>query len=159
MERVIAGVNKIVLGCLYFLTLALVFVTGVQISLRVLFGMPLSWTEEVARYFFIWWVFFGSMLALRDRRHLAIDALVKHFPKKLLWPWEMGIHLLILGYLGTMFLMGIKLIPLQMMHRTAITDVPMGWVIAIVPICAVLMGLYTLNFMWMSWKKRKSTGM
>ena len=99
MGRVIRIADKIVNGCLFFLTLVLVFTTGTQISLRVLFDLPLSWTEEVARYAFIWWVFFGAMIALRERRHLGIDALVTLFPRRLLRYWEIGIYVCILGYL------------------------------------------------------------
>jgi TRAP-type transport system small permease protein len=155
MERVIKIADKIVNGCLFFLTLVLVFTTGTQISLRVLFDLPLSWTEEVARYAFIWWVFFGAMIALRERRHLGIDALVTLFPRRLLRYWEIGIYVCILGYLSIMFIQGIKLARIQMIHNTPITDVPLGWIVVIIPLCAVFMGLYTVHLMREGWRLEK----
>ena len=152
MGRVIKIADKIVNGCLFFLTLVLVFTTGTQISLRVLFDLPLSWTEEVARYAFIWWVFFGAMIALRERRHLGIDALVTLFPRRLLRYWEIGIYVCILGYLSIMFIQGIKLARVQMIHNTPITDVPLGWIVLIIPISALFMGLYTVHLMREGWQ-------
>jgi TRAP-type C4-dicarboxylate transport system permease small subunit len=152
MGRVIKIADKIVNGCLFFLTLVLVFTTGTQISLRVLFDLPLSWTEEVARYAFIWWVFFGAMIALRERRHLGIDALVTLFPRRLLRYWEIGIYVCILGYLSIMFIQGIKLARIQMIHNTPITDVPLGWIVLIIPLSALFMGLYTIQLMREGWQ-------
>jgi TRAP-type C4-dicarboxylate transport system permease small subunit len=154
MKHWIAMMDKAVNGVLFFLTLVLVFTTGAQISMRVLFDWPLSWTEEVARYVFIWWVFFGSIIALRERRHLGIDAVANLFPKKLLRFWETGIYLCILGYLAVMFFQGIKLVRVQMIHSTPITDIPLGWIIAIIPICAVLMTIYTIQLLWEVWRAK-----
>jgi len=151
MERLIRVTNKIVNGVLYFFTVILVLTTGSQIFFRVLFDWPLSWTEEVARYSFIWWVFFGAIITLREGRHLGIDALVKLFPSRLLRCWGIGIYGLILGYLAVMFSQGIKLVRLQMIHNTPLTDIPLGLVIAIIPLCAVLMGLYTIYLMRKGW--------
>jgi TRAP-type C4-dicarboxylate transport system permease small subunit len=155
MERIISLVNKIVHGCIFIFTLVLVFVTGAQILLRVLFNLPLSWTEEVARYFFIWWVFLGAAIAFRERRHLGIDTLVVKFPKKLLRYWEVGIYICILGYLTVMFHQGLRLMRAQMIHNTPITDIPLGMVVIIIPLCAVLMGLYAVYLMRKGWQEKK----
>jgi TRAP-type transport system small permease protein len=155
MQRLIAIINKIVHGCLYFFTLILILATGVQIFLRVLLNLPLSWTEEVARYAFIWWVFFGAMIALREGRHLGIDALMNLFPKKVSRWWQMGIGVCILAYLAVMLFQGLKLVRIQMIHSTPITGIPLGYVIAIIPICAVFMGLYTVDMMCKKWRARE----
>jgi TRAP-type C4-dicarboxylate transport system permease small subunit len=152
MRRVIKIADRIVNGSLFFLTLVLVFTTGTQISLRVFFDLPLSWTEEVARYAFIWWVFFGAMIALRERRHLGIDILANAFPRRFRRCWDMGISVGILGYLVVMFIQGIKLTRIQMIHNTPITDVPLGWIVAIIPLCALFMGLYTIHLMREGWR-------
>ena len=154
MELLVKIANKIVNGGLFLLTLALVFVAGTQISLRVLFDLPLSWTEEVARYTFIWWVFFGAIIAFREGRHLGIDALVNLFPKPLLRYWGIGIYLCILGYLGVMFFQGLKLTRAQMIHNTPITDVPLGLITLVIPVCAAIMGLYAVYGMRQKWREK-----
>jgi TRAP-type transport system small permease protein len=152
MGRVIKIADKVVNGCLFFLTLVLVFTTGTQISLRVFLDLPLSWTEEVARYAFIWWVFFGAIIAFRERRHLGIDALANLFPGWFQRYWGIGIYVCVFGYLSIMFIQGIKLARVQMIHNTPITDVPLGWIVLIIPLCAVFMGLYTIHLMKEGWR-------
>jgi TRAP-type transport system small permease protein len=41
-------------------------------------GIPVS--EELSRWFFVWLVFLGSVVALRDHAHLGIDTLVRKLP-------------------------------------------------------------------------------
>ena len=41
-------------------------------------GIPVS--EELARWFFVWMVFLGAIVALREHAHLGIDSLVKRLP-------------------------------------------------------------------------------
>ena len=45
-----------------------------QIILR-LFGLPLSWTEEVGRYMFIWLIYIGCASAIRKRKHISVELL------------------------------------------------------------------------------------
>lgn len=42
-------------------------------------GIPVS--EELARWFFVWLVFLGSIVALREHAHLGIDTLVRRMPQ------------------------------------------------------------------------------
>jgi len=55
--------------------LALVFITFTvlsfgQVIARYAFGHPITWTEEVCRYLFVWVVFVGAGVAERSRAHI-----------------------------------------------------------------------------------------
>jgi C4-dicarboxylate transporter, DctQ subunit len=54
----------------------------VQVVLRYVFNYSLSWSEEVARYLIVWFVFIGSSIAVREKAHATMDALVTYLPKK-----------------------------------------------------------------------------
>lgn len=43
-----------------------------QIVLRVM-GLPLAWSEEIARYMFIWMVYLGCATAIKQRRHISME--------------------------------------------------------------------------------------
>lgn len=45
-----------------------------QIVCRV-FGLPLSWTEEIGRYMFIWLIYIGCASAIRKRKHICVELL------------------------------------------------------------------------------------
>lgn len=51
-----------------------------QIFLRE-FGHPLYWTEELARYSFVWFVFFGAAYAARLAAHNRVTIQFRPFPQ------------------------------------------------------------------------------
>ncbi len=44
-----------------------------QIGFRYFLGDPLVWSDELARYLFVWASFLGWIVAARRRSHLSID--------------------------------------------------------------------------------------
>lgn len=53
-----------------------------QVIMRYVFKNSLVWSEELARYFFIWLVYFGISYGARIRKHIKIEASLKLFPQK-----------------------------------------------------------------------------
>ena len=60
------------LVCSLIFTVILVFF---QVILRYVFSSSLSWSEELARYIFIWQIWLGTSVAQRDNSHVRIEAL------------------------------------------------------------------------------------
>lgn len=54
----------------------------IQVVMRKVFNNSLSWSEELARYMFIWLVFLGVSYGAKQMKHLRIDAFLGIFPKK-----------------------------------------------------------------------------
>jgi TRAP-type C4-dicarboxylate transport system permease small subunit len=73
--KVLSFLNKHLeeLLCAVLLAAATV-VIFLQIVFRVT-GLPLSWTEELGRYMFIWLIYMGSASAIRKRKHITVDLL------------------------------------------------------------------------------------
>lgn len=57
----------------------LVVVVVWQVASREL-GSPAAWTEETARYLFVWLGFFGAALVFSERGHIAVDYLARKLP-------------------------------------------------------------------------------
>jgi len=63
-------------GLLTFLMLLMVVPVLLQIFSRYSGTIPrYIWTEEVARFCFVWIVMIGSMIAVRDESHFTVDLL------------------------------------------------------------------------------------
>ena len=62
------------------LLVAMVVLAFVQVVLRFVFNDPLSWSEEVARWCFVWMTFLGAALGVKRNAHVAIDNLVLALP-------------------------------------------------------------------------------
>ena len=73
--------NELVIALLAAVTVA---VTLLQVVFRYVLGSSLSWSEELARYLFIWVIFLGVASAARRGQHMAVEAL----PRFSRIPWR-----------------------------------------------------------------------
>lgn len=65
---------------LMFLMSIIIFI---QVVMRYVFGNSLTWSEELARYLFVWLVYFSVAYTARREAHIRIDAAINLYPKKL----------------------------------------------------------------------------
>ncbi|MDR1534040.1 MAG: TRAP transporter small permease [Planctomycetota bacterium] len=61
----------------------MVAVTFAQVVARFIFNDPISWSEEVARYLFLWITLIGASHAIALGKHFCVDFLISRFPPKL----------------------------------------------------------------------------
>ena len=61
----------------------MIAVTFAQVVSRYLLLAPLAWSEELARYCFVWIVFLGATLGLERGVHIGVDILVNLLPPTL----------------------------------------------------------------------------
>ena len=64
---------------LVVLMVAEVAVVFAQVVTRYVFHMPLAWSEELARYMFIWLVWIGAAYATKLRKNIIIDVVASKF--------------------------------------------------------------------------------
>ena len=68
---------------LMFVMLAgMTLILGLQIVCRFVFNNSLTWSEELARFMFIWSAFLSIAFCLKEGISLKIDTLVAVFPQK-----------------------------------------------------------------------------
>ncbi|MDX6151524.1 TRAP transporter small permease [Marinococcus sp. PL1-022] len=70
MDRHIEEVLLIVLSTV------MLGIIGVQIFMRFILGSSLGWSEELARYCFIWLVFIGVSYGVKKQRHIKVDVVL-----------------------------------------------------------------------------------
>lgn len=95
---------------------AIVVIMGAQVIMRYLFKNSLPWSEELSRYFFIWFTFLGISFAVRNHSHIRIDIFETFFPvlKK---PLE---------YIGDLFFLGFCLYMLRPSMSTLVNMIAKG---------------------------------
>lgn len=67
------------LCCILLSAMTLIIVA--QLILRWT-GLPLAWTEEIARYCFVWLIYIACAYGVRLRKHIKVDAVMLLFKKK-----------------------------------------------------------------------------
>ncbi|MEB5471058.1 MULTISPECIES: TRAP transporter small permease [Virgibacillus] len=61
---------------LVILSATMVLVIFLQVVMRYVLGSSLSWSEELARYCFIWSVYIGISYGVKRKRHISVDVLL-----------------------------------------------------------------------------------
>lgn len=92
----------------------------IQVVMRYVFKNSLSWSEELARYLFIWLIYIGISYGCKIMKHIKIDAGLKLFPKKAR-PYVVILgDILVLGFAIYIVVTGWQLVQLQItMHKVS----------------------------------------
>lgn len=76
MERFIKQYCRFIEFILFLMMVVLVVLVFGNVVLRYIFNSGLTITEEMGRWIFVWMVFLGAIVAIRDRAHLGSDVLI-----------------------------------------------------------------------------------
>ena len=68
--------------CIVLFAVTLILLT-IQVIWRYVVQSSPSWTEELARYCFVWLIFMGTSYAVQNLAHIKIDTGIKIYPKKI----------------------------------------------------------------------------
>lgn len=126
-----------------------VFLVFMQVVMRYLFQNSLSWSEELARYFFLWQIWLGASYAVKEQRHLRIE-IIKDLVSKNKQKHIEFVTLLI--WFGFSLFLAIKASELTMMlfNRGQVSpalQIPMAYAYASVPAGCALMAIRLLGEM------------
>jgi len=124
-----------------------------QVVLRYGFDRPLVWSDELARYLFVWCAFLGWIIAARRRSHLAISVLADRCgPKgRAIFAFVASVAsfafaALLLGY-------GIRITARNLDIDTVALFFSFGVVYAIVPLAAFAIALYAIVDAVAAWQQ------
>ncbi len=130
--------------CVALLAMVLVVVTF-QVLNRFLLGLPIAWTEEAARYLFVWLSLLGAVRGVRDRGHLQVDLFVRMLPAKAEKVLDLLGGLVVAVLLWEVIDSALILLPLTWTRRIATMNVPIFYLYIATPLAAGLMLLFTLR--------------
>lgn len=69
-----------------------------QIFMRFAIGSSITWSEELARYLFIWMTWIGTSYAVRKNAHIRVTALSQKLPEKFTHHFNILIHIIFLMF-------------------------------------------------------------
>lgn len=75
LTNINAKIMKPLNWMIVFSMAVLTFLVFLQIVNRFIFKMPLPWTDEFAKYAFVWLAMYGSAKAVREKSHIFVDIL------------------------------------------------------------------------------------
>lgn len=126
-------------------------ITFLQVFSRYVLNSPLYWSEELARYLFVWLTFIGFGIVVQRRREMGVAYFVNLLPKKMRVTIEFGMTILIFIFLILASYQGIILafeswdiltIALEFPWTYVYLALPVGFLLLIVQYLARLILLY-----------------
>lgn len=76
MTMLIDGYFRLLKALVGLLLAGMVVLVFGNVVLRYAFGSGITVSEEVARWFFVWLVFLGAIVGLKEHAHLGVDTLL-----------------------------------------------------------------------------------
>ena len=118
----------------------------IQVVMRYVFSNSLSWSEELARFIFLWLSWMGASYAVKERSHFRVEMFANmtkgktriYFEYMILIVWF--VFSFFLAWQGTMLLIFLQ----ETGQESAAMQIPMTWPYASVPIGCTLMCLRLL---------------
>jgi TRAP-type C4-dicarboxylate transport system permease small subunit len=141
LDAAVGRLEALALGLLMAL---LTVVTFGQVVFRYGLNQPLFWSDEAARYVFVWTALIGAAACVRARVHYAMDALVQRLPPTwrrlcagLAWA-------AIAGFVAVLLIYGWRDTVNAARQEALSLPMRMGWAYAAMPVGAALMLLHLL---------------
>jgi len=123
-----------------------------QVFFRYFLDSPLVWSDELARYLFVWASFLGWIIAARRRSHLTIDMLTMKLPPRGGAALRAFGALCGIAFAGLLVWYGWRIAARNLDVDTTTLFFSQGVVYAIVPIAALAVGLYSLADLRAAWR-------
>ncbi len=147
------GIEKIEKLFLVVTVAIMIIVITYQVILRYIFAASNAWSEELARYLFIYDVMFAASIATRKNSHLQVDAFIN-----ILKPTTKAMYTIaatIVGIVFLVFLLGYSVVLCQAAadNISAGLKIPMSIPYACMPIGAVLMILTSIEVILKQWEQ------
>ena len=147
LRKSLAWLNDIeTLVCEWLLAL-FVILLFVQISLRLLFGYSIAWSEELSTYMFVWFAYLGAVVAAKMSAHNRVTVHMQFLPKwlaktlmtvaDLLWV-TFNLYFVWLSY-------DFVFNRMNLFWKAQTLGVPMKYIYMILPIAFALM---TIRVLW-----------
>lgn len=144
MRKVLDGYYRLLNVLLGVSVAALVLPVTLQMISRLTGLIPAwIWTEEMARFLFIWMVMLGAMIGVRDGSHFEVDVWPRlPFRANALLSVVSMLFVLVFALVFTWY--GIKFLQFGWNQSSELADLPMGWIFVAWP----LTGVTWLLFGW-----------
>ena len=114
---------QLLLGLMLAIMIALVFF---NVILRFFFNSGLVWSEELSRYVFVYVVYLGAIVAMKENSHLGVDTFIKNMPEKLKWFFYIIGRLIIIAVMAILLKGSLSMVIQSHTAKAAATGLPLS---------------------------------
>ncbi len=136
-------------GVLCVLLSGMVVITFVTVVTRYVFGLPISYVDQLVPNLFVWVTFLGASAAMKRRAHLGLSLVAESMPPR----WRARLDLVVLAGTSAFFLatawFGWEVVVMQVRNDLTTSLGYPAWVVGIaVPAGALLLVVRAVEAWW-----------
>lgn len=124
--------------------IVMTLVVLLQVIMRYVFNRPLTWTEEFARYVFIYITFIGAGLLVYQRGHLYVEVVFNNLHPKTKSIVQLIIDIVVFGFSAYLIRSSSVAMKFATGSKTTAMQIPAQYIGLSVMIGAVFMTLFSL---------------
>ncbi len=144
-DRLNRGIVAIEKWTLIVLFVSMLFSGGLQIVARFILHTPISWSEEMLTYSFVWSSFLGASLAIEQLAHFNVDVFIRRFPPLFAKYVLYIVWFVILWFTAFLVYKGAILAKLNVVQMMDVLPLSMVWAYLAIPVSALFMFVHTLE--------------
>ena len=138
MRYLLRGTELLYINLSALCTAGFLVVVSLQVFYRFVLELPLVWSEEAARYLFVWAAFLGAAVAIGRREHFSISILVTSLSRRGRWMLDVFGVVLVIVFCLLMVWFGVAMSWRFAHFNSPIIPISQGLVYTAIP----LSGLY-----------------
>jgi len=148
MEKLLHTLDLILDWLAMALLGVLLVVVGLQIFSRYVLNHSLFWSEELARYLFVYLVFLGAAIMLRQKRHIQVSFFAKRLAPSLQVIVAIFVDLILLAFVVLVFWQSLRLSAMVWTVLTAALLIPWTYVYLGILLSMAAMILVVIGRLW-----------
>lgn len=141
MERIGNAITKGLEVVIVALISVMSILVIVNVALRFFFSSSIVVSEELSRFLFIYIVFLGAIVALKENGHIYVDFIAKAFPRPLQWILKLVVNCCMLYCCYVLLVGSVELSEYNMVDKSPVAGIPMGYIYFAGAIGAAGMGI------------------
>lgn len=137
------------------LMVALVVLVFAQVLVRYLTYQPLAWTEEAARYAFVWLCLLGAAVASLRGQHFVVDYAQRALPPHVYRITATATQILGIAFYALLAWAGMKALSVVNLQQSPSLGIPMSVPYLSIPLGALLMAAVSIRQIWSLWSRQQ----
>ena len=133
-RRLNIWVERLCVGILVVLVLDV----WLGVLVRYVISLPITFTEELARYLMIWMALLAVSCGISQREHIGVLVLFERFPHPVRKWLVLAFDAIAFLFFGFLLVYGLGFVERGFSRLTMIYDIPKGWPFIGVPLSAAL---------------------
>jgi len=139
LRKIIDVINKYLKHIAVVSMSAMLLVIFLQVVFRYVFHHSLTFSEELARYLFVYVVFFGTAVVARENGHIVMGVLTQKLKGKVAKYTKIIAYVCTLLFVSILFYQGIRMMMLTSYQLSPALRISMSYVYFAIPAASLIM--------------------